>query len=53
MSSLLPGDTELWGATTTPALAGTWLFAQGLSLDPGVNAAGLTTSNAIGSLVGH
>ncbi len=36
----------------TPTLLGTSLYAQGLSLDPGFNPAGLTTSNAHEGLLG-
>jgi hypothetical protein len=36
-----------------PSLVGQALYLQGISLDPGVNAAGLTMSNAATLVIGY
>jgi hypothetical protein len=38
---------------TTATLTGLSIFGQGISLDPGINAAGLVTSNALAGRIGQ
>lgn len=53
--TLPASGSALWATNlpAAPALLGISLFAQGLSIDPGVNAAGLTVSNAVEGMLGH
>jgi hypothetical protein len=45
--------TWAWTVPTDAALVGTPFYQQGIAIDPGVNAAGLTVSNAGASVIGH
>jgi hypothetical protein len=45
--------TWAWNVPTDVALVGTPFYQQGIAIDPGVNAAGLTVSNAGASVIGH
>jgi hypothetical protein len=45
--------TRSMAIPTDVRLVGTPLYLQGIAIDPAVNAAGLTVSNAGASVIGH
>lgn len=53
--SLPASGSALWASSVpaAPSLLGVSLFAQGVSLDPTSNAAGLVVSNAVEGVLGH